>query len=145
MKTKRCPKCGETKSINEFNKNKTKKDGLQSQCKKCVNKYYKKRSKKIKKCAKCEEWKPFSEFYKERKSKNGYGSWCKKCHTKYSKKYEKQFKKEPEIHKNHIIPLLLYLIKNTDNFTFNRLENGNLLFDTDELSIKIQKIKKEGK
>jgi len=35
MDTKRCSKCGETKSTDEFSKNRTRKDGLQSQCKAC--------------------------------------------------------------------------------------------------------------
>ena len=39
METKRCSKCGEVKPVSEFNKNDTKKDGLQTHCKECVKKY----------------------------------------------------------------------------------------------------------
>lgn len=35
METKICTKCGLEKPISEFNKNKLKKDGLQSECRKC--------------------------------------------------------------------------------------------------------------
>jgi len=35
--TKRCPRCGEEKSISEFNKNSTQGDGLQAYCRVCSN------------------------------------------------------------------------------------------------------------
>lgn len=36
--TKFCPSCGETKPITEFSRNRTAKDGRQSECKACKNK-----------------------------------------------------------------------------------------------------------
>lgn len=36
MKTKRCSKCGKVKSVNEFHKDRINKDGLRSECKKCL-------------------------------------------------------------------------------------------------------------
>lgn len=39
MQTKFCNKCGQEKPISEFGKNKSKKDGLQTQCKACVKLY----------------------------------------------------------------------------------------------------------
>lgn len=39
METKLCTKCGKVKSVSEFSKNSSKKDGLQSMCKECVRKY----------------------------------------------------------------------------------------------------------
>ena len=39
---KRCSKCDENKPMSEFSKHKGKKDGLQSQCKKCVSAYHRK-------------------------------------------------------------------------------------------------------
>ena len=41
MSTKTCSKCGVEKDVGEFNKNKSRKDGLQHQCKSCVNEHYK--------------------------------------------------------------------------------------------------------
>ena len=38
---KRCFACKETKDAKLFNKNKGKKDGLQSRCKKCQKEYHK--------------------------------------------------------------------------------------------------------
>lgn len=38
---KECPKCKIEKSLSEFHKNYTKKDGFQYECKECVRKYYK--------------------------------------------------------------------------------------------------------
>lgn len=36
-RTKRCDNCGEIKSLAEFNRNRTKTDGLQTQCRACSN------------------------------------------------------------------------------------------------------------
>ena len=41
MSTKTCTKCGVEKDVGEFNKNKSRKDGLQHQCKSCANEHYK--------------------------------------------------------------------------------------------------------
>lgn len=36
MEIKHCNKCGKDKPISEFGKNKSRKDGLQTMCKKCI-------------------------------------------------------------------------------------------------------------
>ena len=41
MTTKLCTKCDTTKSVEEFSKNKARKDGLASMCKECWKAYYK--------------------------------------------------------------------------------------------------------
>lgn len=41
MTTKLCTKCNTTKSVEEFSKNKARKDGLASMCKHCWKEYYK--------------------------------------------------------------------------------------------------------
>ena len=40
METKICSKCSEEKELIEFDKYKTGKDGIHSQCKKCKSSYY---------------------------------------------------------------------------------------------------------
>lgn len=46
---KKCNKCKENKELLKFDKDKNKKDGLQSQCKLCLNKWRKDNNKKVKK------------------------------------------------------------------------------------------------
>lgn len=41
MQTKYCSKCKTEKSVSEFNKNRSRKDGLQSSCRECKKKYCK--------------------------------------------------------------------------------------------------------
>ena len=43
LKEKTCSKCKETKSVNKFDKNRRKTDGLQSRCRNCFYKYIKQR------------------------------------------------------------------------------------------------------
>ena len=82
METKKCSKCGEVKPINEFYKQKSHKDGLNSYCKCCMNK-------------KIEEWrKKHSKEYKEIKKKYN------KKHSKEYKEYQNKYKKE------HVVALL---------------------------------------
>ena len=47
MKTKTCPKCGETKDVGEFVKDKSKKDGLAGNCKSCKKAYREANKEKI--------------------------------------------------------------------------------------------------
>ena len=73
MQTKKCDKCKQIKSINEFYKKKTSKDGFQYWCKSCLKEY--KRSKYIphptikeilpegfKRCSKCKQIKSINKF-----------------------------------------------------------------------------------
>jgi len=46
---KKCSKCGKIKPNEEFYKNKTKKDGLTSRCKKCQKEYCENNKEQIKK------------------------------------------------------------------------------------------------
>ena len=54
---KKCSKCGIVKSIDEFDKNKRAKDGLQTNCKECRKQYYEENKDKIK------------QYYEENKDK----------------------------------------------------------------------------
>lgn len=100
IKTKRCSKCGKTKSIAEFNKNRKRYNKIQVYCKICERKYeneiyHKKhpnapyhnteKRKNEKFCSKCKQWKSKSEFYKDIYYKDKLHYTCKKCCKKYHK------------------------------------------------------------
>ena len=88
--SKECTKCGETKALSEFSKDKYRKDGLVSQCKECKRLYMRKRKRELqdighitpdeKECTKCHEVKKSSEFSKFCHSRDGLNTICKQCH-----------------------------------------------------------------
>lgn len=89
---KKCTKCGEVKEINEFVKDKNKKDGYRNVCKKCEN--LKRRKTPIKPipkdgfkyCAKCNKELSLEEFNMRMINGNKkYHSYCKECERKYDK------------------------------------------------------------
>lgn len=86
--TKRCSKCGKTKPVSEFCKDRGKKDGLNVYCRDCV------RARNwggdpppkpvppapgMRKCARCQETKPVAEFSKRTSSKDGLEYYCRAC------------------------------------------------------------------
>ena len=88
METKRCSKCKEVKDLCEFNKNKSKKDGLSTECKSCVTRYnhnicFDTVTLGTKVCSKCGKEKSVSGFCKNKKSKDGLCSWCRSCLASY--------------------------------------------------------------
>ena len=89
-KTKKCRKCLETKKYDEFNKDKTKKDGYHTTCKECekeTKRLYKENKLKDiqesnlseKECSKCNKVQPISEYTIHLYMKDGYCSNCKTC------------------------------------------------------------------
>lgn len=94
-KKKKCSSCKLTLPITEYTKNKTRKDGLSHDCKKCKAKKAKsrhavlKRRKKIKLpktqiCQDCKQKKPPSEFHNSKDRASGLYGYCKEC-TKWKK------------------------------------------------------------
>ena len=77
--TKTCPKCGETKSVSEFYKDKSRKDGLRYRCKKCEQASDNKEKRKIRFKAHYEankekfknRFKAYHKANKEKRSKAG--------------------------------------------------------------------------
>ena len=109
---KTCYNCKQTKTINEFNKNKRKKDCLCYVCKICekesADKNYKKRLPKYKKqqlenpidekiCNCCKLKKDVNEFYKDQTKKDGLQTKCKVCTNQKVKKYNSEHKEEFKI------------------------------------------------
>ena len=105
---KKCTKCGEFKSLDDFHNLKSSKDGKQFRCKICRKEYKKKCDEEIKKnkrdnistldfiklfhlnnglkkCKKCEEVKSLDEFNNSAKGKNGKNSQCRNCNKLYYK------------------------------------------------------------
>ena len=97
--SKECSCCHKVKPVSEFGKRERSKDGLQSQCKECINKRYQKKKKQTvrnyddegnlisKECTCCCEIKPVSKFSVNKRAKDGLCSKCKKCVKKYGENY----------------------------------------------------------
>lgn len=85
MKTKCCTKCKIEKSLSEFNKNRSAKDGLDYWCRACKNarrktyNYPPSIGPKI--CSGCSEIKPAKDFGRNKRRKNGLSSRCKLCQS----------------------------------------------------------------
>ncbi len=112
VKQKRCTKCKKWKDETKFGKDRSRKDGLDYDCKDCVRAYmrgrYKKEGKGLKKyyryeechrvvdgvkqkrCRSCKSWKTESEFYKNRSYKDGLQFRCKACSDKATNKSRKK-------------------------------------------------------
>jgi hypothetical protein len=99
---KKCPTCKIEKSLDQFNKNKTRKDGLARECKSCVNEYDKKRyhikdSPRLKEnlkeghkiCCGCKQELPLNKF-KPGKGRFNVGSKCRTCFNKEWNEYQKK-------------------------------------------------------
>jgi hypothetical protein len=99
---KKCPTCKIEKSLDQFNKNKTRKDGLARECKSCVNEYGKKRyhikdSPRLKEnlkegykiCSGCKQELSLNKF-KPGKGRFNVGSKCRICFNKEWNKYQKK-------------------------------------------------------
>ncbi len=118
VKQKLCRKCNRWKNESVFYKNRSEKDGLHDQCKKCscraAGKSYERKRKGVRKnlryedrhrvvkgikqkfCHKCKRWENESDFYKNRATKDGLDSRCKTCSYKPTgKSRKKQRPKRP--------------------------------------------------
>lgn len=88
---KRCTKCNELKSVEQYVKDRNRKDGLSVWCKMCVSEYQRGNRQKLarssdniptrttKRCPKCRLVKPCEEFCRNRSNKGGSSSQCKPC------------------------------------------------------------------
>lgn len=105
MKSKKCSKCKELKSINEFHKNRTRKDGYEYLCKDCkskrAKKYYLANSKKI-----LESTKKYQIFNKEKikeRSKKYYINNRDRINKRIEKYRESNLEKFKEQQRNYCI------------------------------------------
>lgn len=80
---KKCYLCLQTKSVDEFYRDKTRKDGLTTKCKQCSRTYVKKNidpNRTHKYCSKCKVTLPLESFAKS-KVADGYQSACRTCRS----------------------------------------------------------------
>jgi hypothetical protein len=104
-----CPTCNQEKNIIEFNKNKTRKDGYQRECRECNhlhhNKHYhSKKSPRLKEnlkenhktCTNCKQELPLNNFNKQKGGRFGISGECKVCLSLRNKKWKENGGKEWE-------------------------------------------------
>ena len=106
MDTKRCSKCGEYKSLDNFNLDKGGSYGRYRWCKQCVSAYrkglnYPSLTEGTKVCSICGIEKSVLEFSREKTAKSGLQSACKCCigekqRSPESKIKRKEYRKRPE-------------------------------------------------
>lgn len=109
--SKECSCCHKIKPVSEFNKCKSKTDGLQVKCKECVKKYKEENKNRIKgeknimkrnyddegnliskECSCCHEIKSVSEFNKAKRELDGLQLKCKECLKEYYQKNKERIK-----------------------------------------------------
>ena len=83
---KRCPKCEELKAIEEFSKNKKRKDGLQHRCKLCTKQYRKENKEIIKESNK--------QYYE--RNKDAQAERMRKWYEKNKKRIKQCYKENKE-------------------------------------------------
>ena len=108
METKQCSYCEEFKSLKDFHKLKSSKDGYSYSCKECRKKFVEnshKRNKennknlifdikKYKKCSECGEIKTLNNFGISKRNKDGLDCYCKQCRTLQGKLFRIKYKEK---------------------------------------------------
>jgi len=85
--SKKCSKCGQVKSLDEFYRCSRASDGRQSACKRCQKstlnqvRYQPDPSMTSKQCSRCRQTKPVAEFHRQQQAKDGLQSACKSCRS----------------------------------------------------------------
>ena len=141
---KKCTKCGEVKSLDEFCNKKDCKDGKALRCKSCAKDYIKnlrenkpqnigtlefinlfEKNHGLKRCIKCEVLKSLDQFTSRKDSKDGKRNKCKFCVNEYnSKSYQKKVKKEYS--KEYYLKNKDRLIKEISLYSKKKKENDSL-------------------
>jgi len=132
MQTKICPTCKVEKTLDQYNKNQTRKDGIQRECRECCHNhhnkhYHNKKSPRLnenlqsnhKLCLECNNELPFEQFNKLKLGRFGLKSICKQCDSNKDKRYRNnnkeklnQYRKnkkatDPQFKLKHILRLRL--------------------------------------
>lgn len=83
---RRCPDCGERKSLDAFWKDPTRRMGVQTYCIECVQdrkRRYAAGQQKL--CKRCGETKPLPDFKKRKWARDSTASWCLSCFREYNR------------------------------------------------------------
>ncbi|HMK59257.1 MAG TPA: HNH endonuclease [Nitrososphaeraceae archaeon] len=104
-----CSICKTEKKLEEFTRDKYKKDSKKSRCKECVRKNYCEKSnvrpdKGSKKCGHCQTEKNYEEFGSNKANFDGLHFWCLICARKKAKEYRLKYPEnyEREKHKKFL-------------------------------------------
>jgi len=107
MKTKKCTKCEEFKTIDNFGVSKLGLYGIRSVCKVCVNsKRTKIREKEklhklgLKRCGKCKSIKKYKDFSNSKNLNGGKSNTCKECRKKYCSLNKKDISRRAKMRYN---------------------------------------------
>lgn len=91
-----CRICGKKKSVNDFYKDKSKKDGYRNECKTCHLEQKINAGGTVvrqqKRCCVCKAMMPISEFCASRWSRDGHANQCRACAGEYMKDYRQTSK-----------------------------------------------------
>lgn len=112
---KKCWKCQSTKSLEDFSKNKTKKDGLMDECKSCrkeQDRLLRQRKKEknildqpeargVQKCSRCQEEKSLTEFTRDNSRASGFQHRCKPCQKEYHAEWRARSEKYQQYQENY--------------------------------------------
>lgn len=105
---KRCTKCGETRPLEEFQRDRSRRDGRRSHCAHCCRAAARERRRRYaarateavpaeKRCPACERTLPAAAFSRDRGSADGLQSTCRDCASEYMRDwYEKNADRERE-------------------------------------------------
>lgn len=100
--SKRCPTCGETLPAHSFYRNRSRADGLGSQCQSCVRAATKARKGEPRRqpkayrdehgktCPRCTKYKPWTEYRKNVGAGDGHQSYCQPCCYLYEKESDER-------------------------------------------------------
>lgn len=92
---KKCTKCKQTKSFDQFFKDRYKRDGYRCVCKKCMKTHMPKKRvietlpDNLKRCTKCKKIKDKSQYWGSVDGRDGLQAKCIDCARSYRKKWEK--------------------------------------------------------
>src|SRR5690242_2823503 len=102
---KRCPDCGEHRSVSDFGPDRKRPDGLQYYCRSCSrvrnNRYYRERRERAghvlrekvdvpeghKYCPACKQVKAVTEFSVNRAARDGLNGYCRGCRSEQGKRH----------------------------------------------------------